>query len=191
MLQRQAFRNPFLHKLKPLSVMSIILSYAFLGTGLSQRAIAQDEGVCFMVGAGGRATDLGKLCRQESAPPSGIYRVPILRRMSGIPVIPVQFNDGQSFEMLLDSGASGTLITQDMAQRLGVRSVGQAQGTVADGSVVTLSVGYIQSINVGGATLKQVPVAIAPRMTIGLLGQDFLSRYTVSIGQSQVEFRPH
>jgi len=45
------------------------------------------------------------------------------------------------------------------------------------------SIGYINSIQVGGAFVKDVPVAIAPspELEIGLLGHDFFGNYDVTI----------
>ena len=54
------------------------------------------------------------------------------------------------------------------------------------------SVGYVDSIEVGGAVIKNVPVAIAPspELEVGLLGHDFFGDYDVTIKRDLVEFRP-
>jgi aspartyl protease family protein len=50
----------------------------------------------------------------------------------------------------------------------------------------------VSAVTVGGLTTTQVPVAIAgPDMEIGLLGQDFLQRYDVSLRGSRIEFHDH
>ncbi|MDR5640042.1 MULTISPECIES: TIGR02281 family clan AA aspartic protease [unclassified Thermosynechococcus] len=122
--------------------------------------------------------------------PSGI--VPILRRQGGIPVIPVMFNQRLRFEMLVDSGASMTVITRSMARALGITPAQVVDNRLfhtANGQVV-LPVVYVQSISVGGFHRKQVPVAVAgPEMTIGLLGQDFLQHFDVSLRQDHIQLQ--
>lgn len=117
--------------------------------------------------------------------------VPIKRRSAGVPVIDVTFNGRQSFEMLVDSGASFTVITRPMARALGITSahiVETVRVSTANG-MTQFPVVYINSIEVGGLTRTQTPVAIAgPDMDMGLLGQDFLQTYDVLIRSRQIEF---
>lgn len=119
-----------------------------------------------------------------------VFRVPILRRAGGTPIINVAFN-GQTFPMVLDTGASGTVITQQMAARLRVVPVGQARVNTASASNVTFPLGYVDSIQVGGAIAEDMLVAIAgPDLPFGLLGQDFFRTFDVTIREQEVEFRP-
>ena len=125
------------------------------------------------------------------ANPSGnqkVFQAKIKRRAGGTPVIDVVFNGNKTFEMIVDTGASGTLITQRMATALGVKTVGIARAGIADGSVVEFPIGRVQSIGVGGALIRNVEVAIARQMEIGLLGHDFFGNYDVKIKKDVVEF---
>ncbi len=125
------------------------------------------------------------------ANPSGnqkVFQAKIKRRASGTPVIDVVFNGNKTFEMIVDTGASGTLITQRMATALSVKTVGIARAGIADGSVVEFPIGRVQSIGVGGALIRNVEVAIAKQMEIGLLGHDFFGNYDVKIKKDVVEF---
>jgi aspartyl protease family protein len=119
--------------------------------------------------------------------------VPIKRRSNGVVIIDAHFNNRQSFEMLLDSGASVTVITRPMAKALGITSeqiVDYARFSTANG-YTELPIVYLQSVEVGGLSMRQVPVAVAgPDMEMGLLGQDFLESYDVSIKRDRVEFHP-
>jgi clan AA aspartic protease (TIGR02281 family) len=120
---------------------------------------------------------------------SQVFKAPIKRRMRGTPVIDVTFNGTQTFEMVVDTGASGTVITQAMAQRLGIVSQGEVKANTASAKGVKFSAGRVESIAVNGAETRNVPVAIGgPDLEIGLLGQDFFSKYDVSIKQDVVEF---
>jgi aspartyl protease family protein len=77
-----------------------------------------------------------------------------------------------------------------MAQKLQVETVDFVTMMIADGSKVTFPLGYVKSIAVNGAVVRDIPVAIAPGMAIGLLGHDFFGNYDVQIKQDVVEFRP-
>lgn len=121
---------------------------------------------------------------------NGVFRVPITRRMGGTPVVNVTFNGTQTYEMIVDTGASGTLITQAMASALGVTSVGQVRVDTASARDVAFPLGYVNSIEVGGAIATDVVVAVAgPDLSIGLLGHDFFGNFDVTIRQNEVEFR--
>lgn len=121
-----------------------------------------------------------------------VFQVPIKRRASGTPVIEVTFNGTQQFEMIVDTGASGTVITQQTAAVLGVLPVAKAKANTASETAVEFAIGYVESMEVGGAMLLDVPVAIAPsaELETGLLGHDFFGNYDVTIKRDVVEFRP-
>lgn len=119
-----------------------------------------------------------------------VFRAPIKRREGGTPVIDVTFNGSQTFEMIVDTGASGTVITQAMAQALGARIIGKTKVSTASQAGVEVSLAYIDSIAVGNAVVKDVIVAIAnASLDVGLLGHDFFSDYDLTVKQEVVEFR--
>jgi predicted aspartyl protease len=135
---------------------------------------------------------------KPSFPPSTIlprnnevFIAPIKRRIGGTPIIEVTFNGTQRFEMIVDTGASGTVITQKIAAALGVVTVGKAKANTASAKAVEFPIGYLDSMEVGGMTVNKVPVAIAgTELETGLLGHDFFGNYDVTIKRNVVEFRP-
>lgn len=121
-----------------------------------------------------------------------VITVPIKRRMGGTPVIEVKFNGNQNFEMIVDTGASGTVITQQMADSLSIVPVGQAKANTASSKAVTFPIGYVNSMEVGEVKVGQIPVAIAGAgLETGLLGHDFFGDYDITIKRDVVQFRPH
>lgn len=122
--------------------------------------------------------------------PQGL--VSIKRREHGVPVVDVTFNQRKTFEMLVDSGASLTVITRPMAAALGLNSpekVVQIITTKTANGDTKMPIVYVSAITVGGLTTTQVPIAIAgPDLDIGLLGQDFLQQYDVSLKSNRIEF---
>mgnify|MGYP000429764493 CR=1 FL=1 len=140
------------------------------------------------------------LSKERSIPPKpqasvapeadkAFFKVVIKRRARGIPIIDVTFNGKQTSEMLLDTGASNTLINERLASALKLKIIGSAQMTIADGSVVEMSVARLNSIEAGGRILKNVNVAIVPGNAAGLLGHDFFDGYDITIKEDVVEFR--
>lgn len=168
---------------KFLTVMISLMGVAFFPANAAAQA---NEG-CFMVNSSGKVVSLADLCGISNAAPTNpqVFQAKIKRRASGIPVIDVTFNGKQKFEMLLDTGASQTTITQAMAAALGVVPVGTEKSMVANGTVVESPIGRVASITVGGATVTDPMVSIAP---VPLLGQNFFGDYDVIIRRDLVEF---
>ncbi|MEO0757810.1 MAG: aspartyl protease family protein [Cyanobacteria bacterium J06648_16] len=116
------------------------------------------------------------------------FQVPIVSRSGGSPVILVTFNDGLSVPMILDTGASGTLITRDLANQLGLTVTGQTLAATASDRAVPLDLARVNSMTVNGITRTNVTVAVGDAIPIGLLGNDFHQGYDISIRASSVEF---
>lgn len=120
-----------------------------------------------------------------------VYKAPIKRRAGLTPVIEVTFNGAQTFEMIIDTGASGTVITKSMAESLGVVAEGEVVANTASAKGIKFSIGKVESIAVAGIVTKDVRVAIGgSELDLGLLGQDFFGNYDVWIRQNIVEFHP-
>ncbi|MEM7769004.1 MAG: retropepsin-like aspartic protease [Cyanobacteria bacterium P01_A01_bin.37] len=120
----------------------------------------------------------------------GVFRAPIVRRAGGTPVVMVTFNGNQTFEMIVDTGASGTVITQPVARALNVNPVGSTNVATASERNATFLLGYVNSLEVGGARTQNLLVAIAgPELGTGLLGHDFFGDFDVTVRQNVVEFR--
>lgn len=172
-----------------------VLSGALLA--MDDRASAE---TCFIVTGSGRRMSLGKLCGDTPAdtpsaqtprkPSHGVVTAKIKRRIAATPVIEVTFNGDRKFDMIVDTGASGTLITRQMANALRIRPTGYMQVGIADGSVVRMPVGTVRSLAVNGLTAKNLEVTIADRMDIGLLGHDFFGNYDLKIKRDVIEFYP-
>ncbi|NDJ18640.1 retropepsin-like aspartic protease family protein [Myxacorys almedinensis] len=157
---------------------------------------------CYWVTSSGQRVGLGQLC--GNAPPKktapirqvgkrssdGIIRVPIKRRIASTPVIEVILNGVYPAEMIVDTGASSSLITQVMAQQLNIKPIRTLQAGIANGSVVQFPVARVRSMSAGGLTTNNLEVAIADQMDVGLLGHDFFGKYDIKIKRDVVEFYP-
>ncbi len=152
---------------------------------------AQEHQGCYMLDSNGNPVDLNGLC-SNSTPASttpGVFRAPIKRRQAGIPVIEVSFNNQQTVEMMVDTGASATLLPPKVAQQLGIKREGTIIANTPSQRGVKFAAGRVDTINAAGAIAKDVVVVISPALSMGLLGQNFFSRYDVVIKENVVEFR--
>lgn len=116
-----------------------------------------------------------------------IIRVPIKQFLGGSPVVEVLFNGCYSFDMVLDTGAGITCLTEAMARSLNVISIGTKRFRMADGWLVENPVGYVRSIALDRAQVDNLEVAIFSTAAEGLLGQNYLWRYDVRILRAEVE----
>jgi len=146
-----------------------------------EKIAAQDPGIRI-----DRAMSADEVAAITAQKERGI-RVPIKYRKNRVPVIDVMFNGTQRFEMMVDTGASATMITPEMARRLNARAIGETQAMTAAG-VTTVQVAVLQSISVAGITIREVTVSIGP-LEVGLLGHDFFGDCDISINRDYVEFR--
>ena len=188
-----------------------LMSQLLTWTNESNQAIAQDLSGCFMITSQGKRINLDSLCgssnRTENRPTpvnsqsssnastaktdiNGTIKIPIKRRIKGIPIVDVTFNGDRVYEMMLDTGASHTLITAEMARSLNVTAYNFAEFSIADGSTVKFPVGEVKSIEIGSLKIQVMPVTIAVKSDIGLLGHDFFGQVDIKIGRSEIEFSP-
>ncbi|MDX2096412.1 MAG: retroviral-like aspartic protease family protein [Leptolyngbyaceae cyanobacterium bins.59] len=124
------------------------------------------------------------------APGSRVYQLPIKRRTGRTPVVAVTFDGKRTYDMIVDTGASSTVITPKMAAELGVVGVDRAIVDTASAKGLEVPVGYVNTIEAGGLLRRQVPVIIATsELEIGLLGHNFFGDYDITIRQDIVEFR--
>ena len=166
---------------------------------------AQHNSGCFMVDSNGNPLDLGHLCRSSEVKSisnprgvspnnteSDVFVVPIKRIQGRTPVIEVRFNDRYVFEMLVDTGATWTVITSSMAKALKIKSKGKGLFSTVAGDI-ELEVAKIDSVIVGELIKEDLDIAIAPSMNIGLLGQNFSDTYIMSIdiNEGVIKFDPY
>ncbi|WP_036484519.1 TIGR02281 family clan AA aspartic protease [Myxosarcina sp. GI1] len=158
------------------------------------------ESACFMQDASGKPLDLSHLCRNGKSPnrrqtnsatvyEPRVYTIPIIRRNAGIPVIEVQFNERYVFEMMLDTGASMTVLTPQMARALNFEPLGSLPVQTPSHELVYLPLGQVKSIAAAGSVARNVPVVVSSSLTVGLLGQNFFGNFDVTIKYDVIEFR--
>jgi predicted aspartyl protease len=103
-------------------------------------------------------------------------------------IVSVTFNDSVTVPMLIDTGAPGLNISPQLAKKLGI--FGNDEGMVL---TVTGGIGgkapairtFIDKVQVGGAKDSFIPATVIPSISSrsydGLIGMDFMSKYSFKI----------
>jgi predicted aspartyl protease len=138
---------------------------------------------------------------QEKRPESSVGRPPAwatsvaIQTISNKFLVPVVLNEHQAATFLLDTGASVTVITPDLARRLGVElppGAQKARVRIASGQEVEVAVVRVKSFRVGSARIDNLAVAVyelppintsatRPTTVDGFLGVDFIGRFTMTV----------
>jgi hypothetical protein len=103
-------------------------------------------------------------------------------------IIPVRLNGRGPVKMALDTGAPGTILSAQLAARLGILREGDSRLLTLAGGIggnTAASLVILDSISVGDAKSEFVPATITDSQLSdaweGLVGMDFLAGYAVSV----------
>ena len=115
----------------------------------------------------------------SAAAPPGTIVVPVLSTGRST-IVTVTFNRSVSGNLMVDTGATNTVVSKRLAALLSLRRLGNTRIQTV-GGVIGAAVARLQSLQVGEAEVMDLPVVIHdfsrdPRFE-GLLGMDFLARY--------------
>ncbi|NOT66244.1 MAG: retroviral-like aspartic protease family protein [Methylotenera sp.] len=97
--------------------------------------------------------------------------------------------NGQKVDVLVDTGATGVAISQNVADKLKLQSIEAIRTNTANGD----SVGYLvrlQSVKIGGVEAENVSAMIAPTLDGDvLLGMSFLGRMDVRLYKGEMTIK--
>src|SRR5579872_2770442 len=79
-----------------------------------------------------------------------------------IMLVPVMINGKGPFNLILDTGATGTVITSDLAKEIGIRAGAQTQAHGVTGAVAA-SKAEVESLAVGDAQVSDQAITIIER----------------------------
>jgi predicted aspartyl protease len=101
-------------------------------------------------------------------------------------VVPVTINGHGPYRFLLDTGASTTILSAAVADNLKI-PLRRRAAILTAGRTVDVSIRAIRTLNVGGAQLVNIAIAVGDidlmrKLKVdGLLGTDYLRRFKVDI----------
>lgn len=92
-----------------------------------------------------------------------VERMPFRFGRPDVPRLPVRVNQHE-VEGIVDSGAVLSIVSRRLAASLPVRSLGKFQGTFYGllGEPIAVEFGMVDTLEIGGITIENVPVAIMP-----------------------------
>jgi clan AA aspartic protease (TIGR02281 family) len=105
-------------------------------------------------------------------------------------LVPVLLNRTVKTHMIVDTGATLTMVSKPLAKRLGLRAQSQVSILTANGTI-SAPLARLGSIKVGTAEVHGLEVTVAPQRFTndprveGLLGLNFLSRFHLAIDSRQ------
>ncbi len=130
---------------------------------------------------------------------SKVTSVTVRNNQVRVPVLLSYRNNVVEAQLVLDTGATTTMITSNLADRLGIRadSTEAALARIADGSVVQSSWTRLDYISVGSKRVNYPKVAIMPSrgplsgFGDGLLGMNFLGefKYHLDMNSQTIEWQ--
>lgn len=123
----------------------------------------------------------------RAAQSSPIITIP-LAKVGGSLVVQAQLNGTKDVQLILDTGATMTVLSYDVAIELGILSGSDNSINTVNtaGGQVQVNMARLEEIRVGSATAKNVAVAIHDlpdglSQVSGLLGMSFLSRFLITL----------
>ena len=187
-------------KLVILSSQKFCFSSLVFFSAFASPDLAQANPACFFLDSNGEPMDLGHLCGKKSNSANrstlrtnpqdrNLIVIPIKRRVGGTPVVDVTFNNGHTFEMLFDTGATMTVISEEMAKKLQIKATGKLPFQTASSSLIYFETGIVESTTVGNLKKNNVNIAIAPTLDMGLLGQNLYGMYDITIKYGTIELQ--
>jgi predicted aspartyl protease len=106
-------------------------------------------------------------------------------------LLPTLVNGQGPFEFALDTGSSTTVVSPELAQRLGIETVAIPDVTAGGGHRIKASAGRVGSLAIGGATVRDLPVMVADFLNMlsqvvgtkldGIVGYNLLKEFRVTI----------
>ena len=112
--------------------------------------------------------------------------------LGGSLIVPVELNGERTVQLILDTGATMTVLSTEVAVELGIMSDPRSQITTVKtaGGPIQVTMTQIETITVGGARAQNVAVAIhdlpdGPDGIEGLLGMSFLNHFLVTLDTNQ------
>jgi aspartyl protease family protein len=97
--------------------------------------------------------------------------------------------NGEKVDVLVDTGATGVAISQEVADKLNLKSIDAIRTNTANGDSVSYVV-RLKSVQLGGVLAKDVSAMIAPNLDGDvLLGMSFLSRMDVRLYKGEMTIK--
>jgi clan AA aspartic protease (TIGR02281 family) len=120
---------------------------------------------------------------------SQTFSLPIVAKNNNVPIVEVVINGRDRVQMMLDTGASKTLLTKGVAERLKLASQGKTTAKTANGNAEFDTV-KLDSLEFGSGKVTNLTVAVGDNnLNYGLLGHDVYNGYDITLTEDSVQFK--
>ena len=124
----------------------------------------------------------------EAIPSSDVEepRIPFRLVRDSLVVVPVVLNGRGGYQFLLDTGATHSILSSEVADQLNIRG-GAPQRLITAGGDIPVTMRTIDTLQIGGVRITQMPIAAADFNLLrnlhvdGILGADCLKQFKISI----------
>jgi clan AA aspartic protease (TIGR02281 family) len=117
------------------------------------------------------------------------FSLPIVAKNNNVPIIEIVINGRDRVQMMLDTGASKTLLTKGVAERLKLASQGKTTAKTANGNAEFDTV-KLDSLEFGPGKVTNLTVAVGDNnLNYGLLGHDVYKGYDITLTEDSVQFK--
>jgi clan AA aspartic protease (TIGR02281 family) len=117
------------------------------------------------------------------------FSLPIISKNNDVPIVEVVINGSDRIPMMLDTGASKTLLTKGVAERLKLVSSGKTKAKTANGTAEFDTV-KLDSVEFGQGKVTDLSVAVGDdNLNYGLLGHDVYKGYDITLTEDSVQFK--
>lgn len=165
---------------------------ALLAENLYRRgAFAEAAGLFEAAGSPAKAAVCSSLARGPAYAiegPEGPTAVPFLQT-DPLPLIGMRIHGEEAF-LLIDTGAAEIVLNADFADRIGLEKLGEQKATYAGGLQARVWQSVAETVEVGGFTVRNVPVTVNERKAqlpgfarpvSGIVGTAFLYRFLFTL----------
>jgi predicted aspartyl protease len=122
----------------------------------------------------------------------------LARQDRPILLVDVLINAQETYQFILDTGASQTVVSPELAQQMSIKDI-KADSIIGAGGTTHSSVGIVKSLSVGEASLRNITVIVADIFSTlsqavgtkfdGILGFNFLSKFKLEIDYQNERLR--
>jgi clan AA aspartic protease (TIGR02281 family) len=119
-----------------------------------------------------------------TARPKRIHRIRVERAGTGM-LVAARINNGLMVPFLVDTGASDVSIPRWAAERLDLQRSGRTRQYQTANGIIEEPVVMLDSVDLAGARVDDVPASISSTMQVGLLGLSYFNHFTYHVDAAQ------
>ena len=116
--------------------------------------------------------------------PKRMHRIRVERAGTGM-LVAARINNGLMVPFLVDTGASDVSIPRWAAERLDLERSGRTRQYQTANGIIEEPVVMLDSVDLAGARVDDVPASISSTMQVGLLGLSYFNHFTYHVDTAQ------